>query len=123
MDAHPDNWIILDPNKSRHSTRRTWSSSAAPPPAATTTTPEEIAAWNSITTPMMNMTPYLVRGTLEAGQQHHDLQHRAADDRGGSDHPVFDGVELDPNGLAVLDTTVGTGNTSFLRTLDMGNGS
>ncbi len=39
-------------------------------------------------------------------------------------HPIFAGVTRDPNGLvAVLDPNVGSGNTSFINSLDVGNGT
>jgi hypothetical protein len=125
VDARPDNWTAIDANLvaelnaadlvivSRATTSGNYDDSA-----------EEIAAWNSVTTPMLNMTPYLVRGShwkLVNNTTISNIQPLmvAAD----PNHPVFAGVELDPNGIAVLDPNVGTGNTSFLNTLDMGSGT
>lgn len=85
---------------------------------------EEIAAWNEVKAPMLNLTAYLVRNSRWKLVNNATISNIsplmiAVD----PNHPVFTGVTLDPNGIAVLDPNVGTGTTSFLNTLDMGSGT
>ncbi|MEN6577898.1 MAG: hypothetical protein ABFD90_16255 [Phycisphaerales bacterium] len=85
---------------------------------------EEIAAWNEVKAPMLNLTAYLVRNSRWKLVNNATISNIsplmiAVD----PNHPVFAGVTLDPNGIAVLDPNVGTGTTSFLNTLDMGSGT
>lgn len=125
VDAQPGYWMVLDPNKiaalnaadliviSRSTTSGNYDDSA-----------EEIAAWNGITTPMLNLTPYLARSSHWKLVNNTTITSlRPAMLAVDPNHPVFAGIEIDPNGLGVLDPNVGTGNTSFLGTLDMGNGT
>jgi hypothetical protein len=89
---------------------------------------DEPTQWNSLTTPMINFNSWLLRTSrwkwMNSGT--------AVKDAGAPllkpdvpAHPIFAGVELDPNGLvAVLDASVDNGQTSFLQNiLDVGNGT
>ncbi|MBN2000538.1 T9SS type A sorting domain-containing protein [candidate division KSB1 bacterium] len=82
--------------------------------------------WNTIKTPILNTTSYLSRANRWQWFDNSDLQ-----DDGGAplyrveypEHPVFSGVALDDsNKTAVVDGTVGSGNTSLPLGTDVGNG-
>jgi hypothetical protein len=127
VEATPGKWTVLDPNKiaalnaadlvliSRATSSGNYDDSA-----------EEIASWNAVTTPILNLTAYLVRNNRWKWVNNATATSTtvapllmAVD----LNHPVFAGVMLDQDGIAeVLDATVGTGITSFISTLDMGNG-
>jgi hypothetical protein len=126
VDARPGYWMVLDPNKiaelnaadlviiSRTTSSGNYDDSA-----------EEIAAWNAVTAPMLNLTAYLVRNSrwklVNSGTNVNITPLLMAVD---PNHPVFAGIELDQDGIVdILDPSVGTGQTSFLTTLDMGNGT
>jgi hypothetical protein len=124
VDARPGNWTVLDANLvAELNAADLVIISRATSSGNYNTTADEVKAWNSVTTPTMNMTAYLVRNSRFKMVNNATISNIAplmvAVD---PNHPVFAGVELDPNGIAVLDATVGTGQTSFLNTLDMGNG-
>jgi len=94
----------------------------------------EIAQWNSVTTPLIQMSAYLVRNSrwvwIDSGSVTNlvgpTLEVTAVD------HPVLDGVALspldpnDPNGpmtaVVAADPNVGTGQTSYIASVDVGNG-
>lgn len=124
VDVRPDNWITLDPNKIAELNATDLVIVSRSTTSGNYNTAEKIAAWNGITTPMINCTAYLTRNSRWKLVNNATIANiaplmKAVD----PNHPVFAGVELDPNGLAVLDVTVGTGQTSFLTSLDMGNGT
>jgi hypothetical protein len=84
--------------------------------------------WNKIGTPVILLSNYIARSSrwqwvdstsINARQEYYDLQ--AAD----PEHPVFDGVELDPNGQVVwFDPEAGSGFAGFLADVnDAGNGN
>jgi hypothetical protein len=83
-------------------------------------------AWNSIETPMLSLNNYMSRSSrwqwvnstaIDARQEYYDLK---ADD---PTHPIFDGVELDPNNVVQwYDPNAGSGYTGFFATADVGNG-
>jgi hypothetical protein len=88
----------------------------------------EATKWNSLTTPLLNLNAWLLRNN----KKWYWMNSTAATKDSGSpllmavdpNHPIFAGVTLDPNGLvAVLDPNVGSGNTSFIDSLDVGNGT
>jgi hypothetical protein len=88
----------------------------------------EATKWNSLTTPLLNLNAWLLRNN----KKWYWMNSTAATKDSGSpvlmavdpNHPIFAGVALDPNGLvAVLDPNVGSGNTSFINSLDVGNGT
>jgi hypothetical protein len=74
--------------------------------------------WNKIGTPVILLSNYIARSSrwqwvdsasIDARQEYYDLQ---ADD---PEHPIFDGVELDPNGQVVwFDPEAGSGFAGFL---------
>jgi hypothetical protein len=88
----------------------------------------EAAKWNGLTTPLLDLNAYMIRnkskwywmnsntGTKDSGSP----TLFAVD----PNHPIFAGVALDANDLVkVLDPNVGSGNTSFISSLDVGNGT
>lgn len=88
----------------------------------------EATKWNSLTTPLINLNAWLLRNN----SKWYWMNSTAATKDSGSpllmaldpNHPIFANVELDPNGLVeVLDPNVGSGNTSFINSLDVGNGT
>lgn len=88
----------------------------------------EATKWNSLTTPLINLNAWMIRNN----SKWYWMNSTAATKDSGSpallaldpNHPVFAGVELDPNGLVeILDPNVGSGNTSFINSLDVGNGT
>lgn len=123
VDVRPDYWITLDPNKVAELNAADLVVISRATTSGNYNTAEKIAAWNGITTPTINMTVYLTRD-IRFKMVHSSTIANIAPLMMPVDanHPVFAGVELDPNGLVALDATVGTGQTSFLQTLDMGNG-
>lgn len=136
VDFRPDNWNALDPNKiaelnaadliviSRSANTGDYDDSA-----------DEIAAWNAITTPILNLHAYMARNNRWKW-----INSATATNNTGSpmmqvldpNHPVFAGLTRsprdpnDPNSprdlISVVDSTVGAGITSFIASLDMGNG-
>jgi len=87
---------------------------------------DEPTQWNAITTPLIQMSAYLVRNS-----RWHWLDTGTATNNSGApamqvldpNHPIFAGVTLDPNNVVVaLDPNVGAGETSFAGSLDAGNG-
>jgi len=88
---------------------------------------EEPTQWNAVTTPLIQMSAYLVRNS-----RWHWLDSGTATNNSGApamqvldaSHPIFAGVTLDPNNVVdALDPNVGAGETSFCGTLDAGNGA
>jgi hypothetical protein len=136
VDVQRNYWMELDPNKmdelngadliivSRATNSGNYNGAGEP------------EMWNSVTTPMINMTPYLTRSSRWKW-----LNSTALADPGAPlmevvepvSPVVFDGIDIDPNTMLVdvLDPTVGSadpndpnveGSTSFLITTDVGNG-
>jgi hypothetical protein len=88
----------------------------------------DVAEWNGLTTPLINLNAWLLRNN----KKWYWMNSTAATKDSGApvlkvvdpNHPIFAGVALDPNGLvAVLDPNVGSGHTSFINSLDVGNGT
>ena len=86
----------------------------------------EIAQWNAITTPILMINAYIARSSrwlwvdsttinnLEGPMMKVEVP----------EHPVFTGVTLNAsNQVAIVDDTTGTGQTSFIGSTDMGNGT
>ncbi len=83
-------------------------------------------AWNSIEAPVLSLNNYMARSSrwqwvnstaINARQSYYDLK---ADD---PEHPIFAGVELDPNGQVVwFDPAAGSGYAGFFDANDVGNG-
>ncbi|MBN1359369.1 MAG: hypothetical protein JW993_02205 [Sedimentisphaerales bacterium] len=111
---------------------------------------DEEAMWNSVETPMLALTPYLPRSSRWKWTSSGEVREGGTPLIEGVnlDHPIFDGVTIeqlnivdpndlidpnDPNapvvlpdpiyGVDMLDPTVGSGQTAFFNTLDMGNGA
>lgn len=87
----------------------------------------EATKWNSLTTPIINFNAWLIRSNRWKW-----VNSTAATKDSGTpalmvlapNHPIFAGVELDPNGLVeILDPNVGSGHTSFINSPDVGNGT
>ncbi len=96
----------------------------------------EVAQWNSVTSPMIQMSAYLVRSSRWKWMDSGTATNNTTDivmEVLMPDHEVFAGVPLyaadpnDPNAVAnlvdAIDPNVGTGITSFIGTLDAGNGT
>ncbi len=87
----------------------------------------EAAKWNSLTTPLINLNAWLLRNNKWCWVN----STATARDAGSPtllakdpNHPIFAGVALDPNGMVeILDPNVGSGQTSFVNSLDVGNGA
>ena len=87
---------------------------------------DEPTQWNSITTPLIQMSAYLVRNSrwkwMDSGTATNDSGSPAMQVL-DPNHPIFAGVTLDPNNVVeAADASVGAGITSFVGTLSAGNG-
>ncbi|MHC4532508.1 MAG: LamG-like jellyroll fold domain-containing protein, partial [Planctomycetota bacterium] len=96
---------------------------------------DEPTQWNSVTTPLLLMSPYFARNSIWNWVNSMMVTNDTPDTYAAvvdPDHPVFRGVSLrapDPIDriepamvVQVIDPFVGTGITSFIGTADMGNG-
>jgi hypothetical protein len=89
----------------------------------------EITQWSSITKPLILLNAYLVRGTgttrwfwVNSGTINNLVGPvmQAVE----LSHPIFTGISLNANNqVAIVDGTTGTGQTSFIGTIDVGNGT
>ena len=88
---------------------------------------DEINQWNSITAPLILMSPYLSRSSRWLWVGNTSLT-----GDGGTpnieavdpSHPLFYEMELDAdNQVEIYDQTVGTGTVSFYNSIDVGNGT
>ena len=88
---------------------------------------DEVNQWNSVTAPMILMTPYLSRnsrwfwvGNATLAQDGGTPKIQAVD----AANPIFSGVTLDAkNQVDIYDQSVGTGTVSFYGDIDVGNGT
>jgi len=86
---------------------------------------DEPALWNSVTSPMILTTAYLVRTSKWVWMETDDVTQvdailMALD----TSHPVFDGVTFEADNIVIAyDNTVSAGLTSFPATIDVGNGT
>ncbi|MBN1481759.1 T9SS C-terminal target domain-containing protein [candidate division KSB1 bacterium] len=86
-------------------------------------------SWNTVAKPLISTTSYLSRDNRWKWLNNSDIL--GGGDSGAplyrieyTDHPIFAGIEPDENGnIAVLDGTVGSGNTSLPDCQDFGNGA
>jgi hypothetical protein len=96
---------------------------------------DEPTQWNSLTTPLLLMSPYFVRNTRWNWVSSQIVTNDTADiyaEAVDPNHPVFRNISLmalHPTGrinpadfVQVIDPLVGTGITSFMGTMDVGNG-
>jgi hypothetical protein len=94
---------------------------------------DEPTLWNSVETPLIQMSAYLVRSSRWKWVDSTSVSNLAAPAMMAVDamHPVLAGVSLDPNNLAdILDPNVGAdpndpnaiGQTSFVAAASLGNG-
>ncbi|MDI6447418.1 hypothetical protein [Anaerobaca lacustris] len=86
----------------------------------------EIAQWNSITTPIINMTAYTARANRWQWVNSDTVNNLTgpAMDVLLPEHPIFTGVTLGAsNQVQLVDGTTGTGQTSFIGTLNVGSGT
>ncbi len=85
----------------------------------------EPTLWNSVTTPLITMNSWLVNSnrwrwinTTDWVRRDHIMM--ALD----TTHPVFDGVTFETGNLVIfLDNTVGSGQATFVGSIDVGNGT
>ena len=86
---------------------------------------DEPALWNSVTSPMILTTAYIVRSSKWVWMETDDVSQvdailMALD----TTHPVFDGVTFEADNIVIAyDNTVSAGLTSFPATIDVGNGT
>jgi hypothetical protein len=86
----------------------------------------EIAQWNSITTPIINMTAYVARSNRWLWVNSDTINNLTGPtmDVLVPGHPIFTGVTLGANNqVQLVDGTTGTGQTSFTGTLSVGSGT
>jgi hypothetical protein len=76
---------------------------------------EEPTQWNSVNTPMILMNSYIARSSKWKWFD-------TTKNTGDGDAPLMDFLEGVFQDIDILDETVGTGNTSFIRAKDAGNG-
>ncbi|MBN1973928.1 MAG: hypothetical protein JW787_09845, partial [Sedimentisphaerales bacterium] len=92
----------------------------------------EVTLWNSVTTPILNCSPYVLRNTRWKWINNGDgtLPNNNGDQ--GSplmqvmepSHPIFWGITLGANNqVQVVNPDLGSGNCSFINTADVGNGT
>jgi hypothetical protein len=132
VDVRPDYWRALDAYKIAELnaadliiiSRTCWSDFYSDG--------DEVTQWNSLTTPLLSMTPFFVRNFrwrwVDTDYATEDTPHIYAEAM-DPDHPVFRGVSLtafdqdDPaNVVQIVDPLVGAGVTSFIATTNMGHG-
>ncbi|HRS12180.1 MAG TPA: discoidin domain-containing protein [Sedimentisphaerales bacterium] len=127
LDVQRGNWTTLDATKiaalnaadliivSRSTNSGDYATDAA-----------EVGQWNSITTPIINMTSYLARNSRWLWANTTTINNLVGPtmDVLLPEHPIFTGVKLDANNtVQLVDGTTGTGQTSFLGTLSVGSGT
>jgi hypothetical protein len=134
VDVRPDYWKTLDPDKINELnaadliifSRLNWSKNYDDG--------NETTQWNSLTTPLLQMSAWFVTNTRwnwvnsDVKQRTPLIYAEAVDPH----HPIFRGVPLtafDPsnpdsplNVVQMVDPLIGTGLTSFIQTTNMGNG-
>ena len=127
VDFRPDNWVEpLDNDKIVE--LRAADLIIASRGMSTGSYDGDATVWNSLSTPMICTNAWMIRSNRWLWMN----STSANKDAGApilmaleTGHAIFDGVELDQDGLVeILDPEVGSGNTSFLTDiLDVGNGS
>ncbi len=132
VDVRPDYWTYLTPNKIAELnaadliivSRLAWSTHYDDG--------NETTQWNSLTTPLLQMNAHFARNTRwkwvnsgTATRETPDIFAEVVD----LNHPIFIDMLLssyDPDGrpdvVQMVDPLIGTGLTSFIGTMDMGNG-
>jgi hypothetical protein len=85
----------------------------------------EITQWSGLTAPILNLAGHFVRNNrVGIGSTTHDRPYRSHDGSTGGQPSIFTGISLDVNKqVAVVDGTTGSGQTSFIGTIDPGNGT
>jgi hypothetical protein len=126
VDVQPGYWAELDPNKIAALEATDLIVISRTANSGNYDDGDEPTQWNSISTPLVQMSAYLVRNSRWKW-----VDSATATNNSDSplmevlvpEHPVFADVALDPNNqVKVIDETVGSGQTSFIGSLDMGNG-
>ena len=127
VDFQLDHWATLDAAKvealeaadlivvSRGSSSGNYATDAA-----------EIAQWNDITTPMVLMNAYVARSSRWLWVDSTTINNIAGPmmEVQVPEHPVFTGVTLNAsNQVAIVDGTTGTGQTSFIGSIAVGDGT
>jgi hypothetical protein len=127
VDVRRDNWTTLDAAKiaelnaadliiiSRCTSSGNYNNDAT-----------EIAHWSGITAPIINLSAYFVRNS-----RWYWVNSATVNNLVGPpmevvvpSHPIFTGIDLNAaNQVSVVDGTTGNGQTSFIGTLDVGNGT
>jgi hypothetical protein len=85
----------------------------------------EITQWNSITKPILLTHAYIARNSRNLWVNSATINNLVGPmmQVQVSSHPIFTGIKLDANGqVSVVDGTTGSGQTSFIGTLDVGSG-
>ena len=128
VDARRKYWQTLDPNKIVELNAADLIIAGCGLSTGNYDDGTEPTQWNSLTTPMINFNSWLLRTSRWKW-----MNSGASVNNAGApllkpvvpEHPVFAGVQLDPNGVvAVLDASIDNGQTSFLQNiLDVGNGT
>ena len=127
LDVQRGNWTALDATKiaalnaadliivSRSTDSAQYATDAA-----------EVGQWDSVTTPMINMTSYLARNSRWLWANTTTVNNLVGPtmDVLLPEHPIFTGVDLGANNtVQLVDGTTGVGQTSFLGMLDVGSGT
>ena len=127
LDVQRGNWTALDATKiaalnaadliivSRSTDSAQYATDAA-----------EVGQWNSVTTPMINMTSYLARNSRWLWANTTTINNLVGPtmDVLLPEHPIFTGVDLGAgNTVQLVDGTTGTGQTSMLGMLTLGSGT
>jgi hypothetical protein len=135
VDVRRNNWMILDADKIAELNAADLIIVSRLAYSGTYNWGDEPTYWNSVTTPLLLMNPYFARNirwnwinSETVTNDTPDIYAEAVD----HDHPIFRGVSLmplDPSNpdttakiVQVIDPLVGTGITSLMDTMDMGNG-
>ena len=127
VDFQLDNWTSLDETKiaaleeadliilSRGSSSGNYNTDTA-----------EVAQWNAITTPILMMNAYIARSSRWLWVNSTTINNIEGPmmEVKVPEHPIFTGVTLNAAGeVAIVDDTTGTGQTSYIGSTDVGNGT
>ena len=135
VDVQPDIWVDLDPNEIALLDAADLVIMSRSTNSGDYDEDDEPTLWNSVQTPLIQMSAYLVRSSRWKWVNSTSVTNveSAVMEAVDTSHLVFTDVILEPNNpddpndpavlLAASDGTVGTGQTSLIGTLDMGNGT
>jgi hypothetical protein len=86
----------------------------------------EVSQWSALTAPILNLNAYFARNIRWYWANTSTINNLVGPrlEVVAPTHPIFTGLQLDgANQVGVVDGTTGTGQTSFLGTLSLGNGT